>query len=130
MRRLPYTKDMKNALIPSLVAVALVTLGLFIPARAPEAAQVKPHTRPPVFAEVQPVTPSGEYRLCGVDVTDAEVILVSPDLGDCGESLTIRFLDGSVLSAPIAGVLLDVPEKQVQVYNLDTPQVTEVVRHY
>jgi hypothetical protein len=121
---------MKNILIPSLVAVALVLVGLFAPVAAPEAAQIKPHVRPPVFAEVQPVDASGEYQLCGVDVPDSEVILVSPDLGECGDSLTIRFIDGSVISSQIAGILLDAPEKQVQVYNLETPQVTEVVRHY
>jgi hypothetical protein len=83
-----------------------------------------------VFAEVYETTTETNYTLCGTDMRpDSEVILVSSDLGKCGDSMTVVLVDGSVVSAPISGVLHGTHDKRVEIYNLDTPQVTLVYKH-
>jgi len=83
-----------------------------------------------VFAEVYETTTETNYTLCGTDMRpDSEVILVSDDLGKCGESMTVVLVDGSAVSAPISGILYGTHNKRVEIYNLDTPQVTLVYKH-
>lgn len=121
---------MKDLMTFAVIAVSAFVIGLLIPSKQP-AQPVIPAGSVGTFAEVYSVTDSTDYTLCGVDasLSDFEVILVSPDMGKCGESMTIVLVDGSVVSAPISGVLHNVPAKRIEIYNLDTPQVTEVFKH-
>lgn len=79
--------------------------------------------------QVDPVDTAKNYKLCGIDMPDSEIILVSQNLGNCGQSITVRFVqDDSVVSAQIAGILLDSSDK-VQVYRLSQPELAEIVVH-
>lgn len=123
---------MKDLIIPALIGLFALVCAFFIPLKpASNATQaaIRAGTAG-TFAEVYETNSKSDYTLCGVAMRpDSEVILVSPDLGKCGDSMTVVLVDGSVISAPISGILRHTHDKRVEVYSLETPQVTQVYKH-